>query len=92
MGFRLVDDKIDIYNVILGQEEFAGSGIMSAALRLMIGFIAMKYYHAITAKVLKSNPALTWYIKNGFKIMETLDNYHLIQFMEKPWSVVANDQ
>jgi ribosomal protein S18 acetylase RimI-like enzyme len=71
IGFRLIDDVIDIYNVILGDIHFKSKGIMSQALNLMYGFMPDK---DITVKILTDNPAIKWYEKNGFfKINENKD-------------------
>ena len=83
MGFRLMDEKIDIYNVILGREEYRGTGIMSIALALMNGFIIIRFMEDVTAKVLCTNSALGWYLKNGFEIVETHDTYYLIRLFPK---------
>jgi len=83
MGFRLLDRQIDIYNVILGRKEFSERGIMSLAIQMMTHFILAKFDKKITARVLNSNPALKWYEKNGFKIIDTFDTYHLVQLLDK---------
>jgi len=80
MGFRKLELMIDIYNIILGTEKYQGSGIMSKSLKIMFSFISNKYPNTdITAKVLNDNPALKWYIKNGFKIVDKLSEYSLIR-------------
>jgi len=78
MGFRLIDNVIDIYNVMLGIEDYSGQGLMSKSLSLMNQFIASRYICLITAKIVKNNPALKWYEKNGFKIIETNERYYLV--------------
>jgi RimJ/RimL family protein N-acetyltransferase len=78
MGFRLIDNVIDIYNVILGIEDYSGQGLMSKAMALMNQFIASRYHHPVTAKIVKNNPALKWYEKNGFKAIETNEQYNLV--------------
>lgn len=67
MGFRRIGDFCDIYNVILGNRQFSKSGYMSHALRIMCSFILEKHNCRISAKVLKNNPALGWYRRNGFR-------------------------
>ena len=66
MGFRLLSGKADIYNVILGNREAGGQGLMSKALNLMCSYIISLSIHEIGLKVLSSNPAVKWYIKNEF--------------------------
>jgi ribosomal protein S18 acetylase RimI-like enzyme len=67
IGFRIIDKKADIYNAILGLSEYAGKGIMSLALRLLCSY-ARSRTSAIGLKVLKENPAVQWYKKNGFMV------------------------
>lgn len=67
MGIRLRDGVWDIYNVILGDENFGGKGLMSRAIAMMCSFALANRSVAVTAKVLKSNPALRWYLRNGFR-------------------------
>jgi RimJ/RimL family protein N-acetyltransferase len=83
MGFRLLNNYADIYNVILGRKEYLGKHIMSHALQMMISFILDKYSNNVTAKVLVTNPAFKWYQKNNFKIDKTNSTYHLIRFFSK---------
>jgi RimJ/RimL family protein N-acetyltransferase len=83
MGFRLLDGKIDIYNVILGRKEHANRGIMSMAMCLMNGFAALKFTEEITARVLRTNPALAWYLKNGFELVETFETYYLVRLTDR---------
>ena len=66
IGFRLIDNVIDIYNVILGNKEFGGRGIMCRVLRLLCSYIMDIYNKEITLKVLSENKARLWYIQNGF--------------------------
>jgi len=82
MGFRLADQAIDVYNVILGLKEYGGRGLMSKALTIMIGFIKSRYPQTIIAKVLNKNPALEWYKKNGFKRVENKQEYILLQLTD----------
>jgi RimJ/RimL family protein N-acetyltransferase len=79
MGFRFVHDLIDIYNVILGLKDYGGRGLMSQAMQRMLQFIRSLYMQDIRVKIVKSNPALKWYKKNGFEIIEITDRYHLAQ-------------
>lgn len=69
MGIRLVDgDTWDVYNVILGVSELRGSGLMSSALQALLRFAGSHHPVRIALKVLKGNPAMDWYRKNGFVI------------------------
>jgi RimJ/RimL family protein N-acetyltransferase len=65
MGFRSLDGEVDVYNVILGDTTLRGSGVMSLALRMMLGF-ARRVSERVSLKVLKDNPAIRFYEHNGF--------------------------
>jgi RimJ/RimL family protein N-acetyltransferase len=78
MGIRCVDDKWDIYNVILGDNCFKGKGYMSMALTMMCSFALLTNRLPITAKVLCLNPAIDWYKKNSFQIAHQQDDYYEI--------------
>ncbi|MEA2016030.1 MAG: GNAT family N-acetyltransferase [Actinomycetota bacterium] len=68
IGFRFINNTIDVYNVILGDKKFGGRGIMGRALKLMCGYIIDNYDGEITLMVLpENNKARQWYIKNGFE-------------------------
>jgi len=67
IGFRFINNTIDVYNVILGDKKFGGRGIMGKALKLMCSYILDSYGREITLMVLPENTARLWYIKNGFE-------------------------
>lgn len=75
MGIRLIDEVWDIYNVILGIEEFGGKGYMSSAFKEMLGFALGHHQVPITLQVLKHNPAVSWYQKKGFVITSEQPDY-----------------
>jgi RimJ/RimL family protein N-acetyltransferase len=79
MGIRLIDDFWDIYNVILGNDNYSKLGYMTRAFKLMISFAKSKQQKDITLKVLKINPAVNWYKKNGLIITDEFDNYFLMK-------------
>lgn len=66
MGFRLVDGYADVYNVILGNLEYGRKGLMGKALSIMCSYIFLHHTQNIGLDVLRTNPALNWYLKNGF--------------------------
>ena len=69
MGVRMTGERTwDVYNVILGASELRGSGLMSHALQAMLRFALSRHRARITLKVLKDNPAVAWYRKNGFVV------------------------
>lgn len=82
IGFRIIDGLIDIYNVIIGESQYASKGIMKISIELLLNYIMQSYNYDITAKVLKSNKAITWYQKNGFEVEKSYDEYYLIKFQK----------
>ena len=67
IGFRVIKDTIDLYNVILGQKKFARRGYMANALKLVCREAMRRYPKIpIIVSVLKSNLALQWYLRRGF--------------------------
>jgi GNAT superfamily N-acetyltransferase len=81
MGIRLVDDHTwDVYNVILGVPELRGSGLMRNAFQAMLRFAASRHAGPITLKVLKGNPAMDWYRRNGFVISAAHPDYFFMSY------------
>ncbi len=79
IAFRELDEVIDIYNVILGDKSFGGKGYMSIANSIMCSYIIDNFKKDITVKVLKTNPAIKWYLKNNFLEIDDTDNYLLFK-------------
>ena len=79
MGFRILDQRADIYNVILGRPESSGKGLMSQAIRLLCSLIAAEFTRDIGAQVLLSNPARAWYRKNAFRETRFFETYVEVQ-------------
>jgi hypothetical protein len=75
MGFRMIDGKADVYNVISGVNDPDFRGAMSRAIRLMCSYILSEFAKEIRLKVLKGNPAVAWYGRNGFRAFEEHDTY-----------------
>ncbi len=75
MGFRLLDQHADIYNVIRANKELDSRGLMGSAMRLMCSFIAADFSRDIGARVLRSNPAVEWYRKLGFHEIARHDTF-----------------
>ena len=71
IGVYYRKDHIEIYNVILGNDKFKSSGLMTYLLK----YIFTKYNSNIFVKVLNINPALGWYRKNGFVDIDTNNEY-----------------
>jgi len=76
IGFRFMNNSIDVYNVILGEKKFGGMGIMCRALRLMCSYIVDNYHEDIILMVLpENNKARLWYINNGFEEKGIKEDY-----------------
>jgi RimJ/RimL family protein N-acetyltransferase len=76
MGIRNLGALWDVYNVILGAQDHGGKGYMSEALILMLNFAYHRSPNPVQLSVLKENPAVRWYEKNGFTaIQEAADHY-----------------
>jgi len=69
MGVRMLEATWDVYNVILGNTQFAKKGFMGQAFQLMCSFAITVSPMRISAQVLNSNPALSWYTHNAFQIV-----------------------
>jgi len=77
MGFRLVEDIVDVYNVIRGVDLRGADARMSDALILMCSY-AMTYGRDITLRVLRDNPAVGWYERFSFiRVEECPDHYFM---------------
>jgi RimJ/RimL family protein N-acetyltransferase len=76
IGFRKLEDRIDIYNVIMGDQQLSGKGLMRRSLHALVSEAAHQFPGLpVTLKVLKGNPALEWYLKSGFTIESECDTY-----------------
>jgi len=78
IGFKLNNKIADIYNVILGNNEYKRKGLMSLSIRMLIRYITRSHTKKVTVKVLKSNTVgQRFYARNGFEINREMDNYIL---------------
>jgi len=75
MGFRMLEHNADIYNVIRASPLPSGKGSMSHAMRLICSFLVAGFSSEISARVLRSNPAIQWYRKNGFREAAVHDTF-----------------
>lgn len=76
MAFRTEDENtIDLYNIIRGEESRRWVS-MRDALYVMLSYITEKFPGwKIKCDVLKDNPAVKWYQKCGFAILEEKEYY-----------------
>lgn len=75
LGFRDIDEGVDIYNVILGVPEMGHRGLMDKALKILCTYVQKEYPGRQGAKVLRNNPALNWYQRNGFERVGDNEEY-----------------
>ncbi|HMC20636.1 MAG TPA: GNAT family N-acetyltransferase [Thermoanaerobaculia bacterium] len=81
LAVRVLGDELDIYNVILGDERFSGKGYMTRGIRMMAKFAFDRYpRRPLRLKVLKNNPAVRWYERNGFHSIGGGDDYLELEF------------
>lgn len=79
IAYRLIENKIDIYNVMLADKDYTLMGIMSYALKNICGKAKRNYGLEITTKVLIDNPAIRFYEKNGFQKIYTNKEFTLMR-------------
>ena len=76
IGARLFQNTVDVYNVIFGNKQFGGKGIMSEALCATVAFSQLLYPGLLVCvRVLQTNPAIGWYERNGFARITANDEY-----------------
>ena len=69
LGFRRRDDRVDFYNIILGDQRSARKGCMSLALDWVCTHVRLHYPGVpIMVSVLRDNPDLGWYFRRGFTL------------------------
>ena len=79
MGIRWLKNNWDIYNVILGNKKHGSKGYMSQAFRIMINLAKELKIGRIKLDVIKYNPAIKWYEKQGFKVISySSDHYTMM--------------
>jgi hypothetical protein len=77
MGFRKTENgnECDIYNIILGDGSAGRKGYISTAVLTMCKLAHDIYDLPVTVKVLRSNPAVTWYKKLKFTEISGQNEY-----------------
>jgi len=77
MGYRIIKDKIDVYNIMRGYKVRNSTYTMATAFNMMNNYLFDTYKLDITCKVLISNKARNWYELLGFENKFTQDDYIL---------------
>jgi len=68
IGIRFRSDAWDLYNIIRGVHSSRSTGFMATGLAMLIAFARDICPVAVRADVIAGNPALTWYLRNGFVV------------------------
>jgi hypothetical protein len=69
LGIRFIEGAWDVYNVLRGRSSTSSVGFMSQALAMMIEFALRLRAVPVKVEVLADNPALSWYLRNGFVML-----------------------
>lgn len=81
IGARKDQECIDIYNVILGDKNYKGQHIMTNALWAVVAFCNLIFReNPVRVRVLRNNPAIKWYEKIGFDIIDYFEDHVVMQF------------
>lgn len=75
MGYRDINGEIDVYNIMRGRKVHNSKNTMANAFTLMNNYIFDTCKLDITCKVLKENPANSWYEKVGFEKVKEVKDY-----------------
>jgi RimJ/RimL family protein N-acetyltransferase len=85
MGIRFLDREWEVYNVIRGVESTCSKGLMSSALAMMLEFAWRSRPVPVRVEVLADNPALAWYLRNGFVVIDAdTRSFRLIHRRQHP--------
>lgn len=79
LGFRVVEENVDLYNIMRGRRTEVRSS-MRAAMLILLAHLTRKYDFPVKCDVLAENPAVEWYKKCGFLISEYRDNYYIMTY------------
>jgi ribosomal protein S18 acetylase RimI-like enzyme len=81
IGFRAIENGVDVYNVIRGTRPAGQQCSMGDALSLLCSY-AVSWRRPVTCKVLKDNPAIGWYEQHGFAKLGEAADYFLMGLRE----------
>jgi hypothetical protein len=77
-GIKLVGDNWEVYNVIRGEEGYRG------CMGLMLRSVIESMNYPVSAKVLKGNDAIRFYLRNGFYVDEIKKDHIRLRFGSRP--------
>ena len=80
IGFRLLEGSVDFYNLIVGDVAARHEGVMTMAFHKLAREASQKYPGLpIAVVVLIANPAVGWYQRRGFSIVEEFaDSFRMV--------------
>ena len=87
LGYRLLDEKLDLYNIIRGYKTIRKSS-MKVAMAVLISYLCKEYTQKIQCDVLIDNAALLWYNKCGFSIKQNMGTYYVLEIDRKTCSKI----
>jgi hypothetical protein len=83
IGVRKIDTGWDLYNIIRNKNKIpAERGLMSLFLQTLINSLIDDCSPRIQVQVLKSNPAVDWYLLNGFVIESSFGESIIMRFQQ----------
>jgi acyl carrier protein/RimJ/RimL family protein N-acetyltransferase len=89
MGFRVLEGRVDVYNVILGHPELVEHGTMAAALRMLITY-ARTLCPEITAKIMSHNaPVVSFVGPLGFETTADRGDHYEIRLVPERFAPLA---
>jgi ribosomal protein S18 acetylase RimI-like enzyme len=80
LGIRWQEDHWDIYNIILGLQDFGSRGLMGQSFAALLAYAITLKQAPITLQVLKHNPAVAWYQKQRFGITEIHESHFSMKY------------
>lgn len=66
VGYRLLDDELDIYNIIRDEQGGPGSNCFTQGLNLLCAYLHGGWDLPVSGRVLVDNPVVQWACSRGF--------------------------
>ena len=81
IGYRIIYGVIDIYNFMLGNQEYRGKKVISAAAKDLWKHLRSIYDLDIMAIVLSENTkTIDWYLKNNWCITKEFEDHKILRY------------
>lgn len=78
MGFRVLEDGADAYNMIAAPHA-KGKGVMKRAMIIMCSYIAETFTTDIGCLVVKGNPAVKYYEHCGYRVAGGAEGHYILK-------------